>query len=509
VVDELGLDETAVGGEDEGYVPCLEEAAAGPADDTDAVAVFGEDEGFVPDGTGAASAPADDSDSLAVFGQGSGFVAKPCSEAACSCTEDWARVVGGGLGRSSWCADWTVFEGGAGQSVTGTEAIFSVTTSPPAGAQHTESSETDAPIGPPIMEYLIPLWISGPDTPTHVEWGGFIECASTSDPDSRTRLEFDWTGLSAPGDRLGFTLRVYDTFGGSVQSAFDPFPGVDVRGALMWIRLRMDASDPLHSEARARVWLDGSAEPGTWQGSISTVGEPFVPMATHTKFKLMAFARYPYSVLMHVLPITITEGCLTAPDIRTQRVYFTEWGAYTIQNDLIYGDVVFGPAVGQPGHEFRGYGAIVAEPDEVQSLAAIFIYDTGDPAVIRNISYRISNLYLAITAGPDSGAALPGAIFPVPFTVYMGEGYDQFTPPTNDLTPGPGSAAIGGGSILSQSPTTYLLPDITINTDAHIFRFYIRMDNEIYIPGPRRITMVTLNPVGSPAFIERTFEVLP
>jgi hypothetical protein len=279
VVDELGLDETAVGGEDEGYVPCLEEAAAGPADDSDAVAVFGEDEGYVPDGTGAASAPADDSDSLAVFGQGTGFVAKPCVE--------------------------------------------------------------------------------------------------------------------------------------------------------------------------------------------------------------------------------------VTPDIRTQKVFFTEWGAYTIQNDLIYGDVVFGPGVGQPGHEFRGYGAIVAEPDEVQSLAAIFIYDTGDAAVIRNISYRISNLYLAITAGPDSGAALPGAIFPVPFTVYMGEGYDQFTPPTNDLTPGPGSAAIGGGSILSQSPTTYLLPDITINTDAHIFRFYIRMDNEIYIPGPRRITMVTLNPVGSPAFIERTFEVLP
>jgi hypothetical protein len=309
VVDELGLDDLATGGEDEGYVPCDELAAADTDLGADALAVAGEDGAFVPEGTGAASDPADESDSLAIYGTSSGFVAKPCGP-ACSCTEDWARTVLGGLGRSSWCADWAVFEGGAGQAVIGTEAVFSVTTSPPAGAQHTESSELTAPIGPPIMEYLVPLWISGPDTPTHIEWGGFIECASTAGAFSRTRLEFDWTGVGSPGDRIGFTLRVYDTFGGSVQSPFDPFPGFDARGALMWIRLRMDASDPLHSEVRARVWLDGSAEPGTWQGSISTIGLPFIPLATHTKFKLMAFARYPYSVLMHVYPVEITEGCL-------------------------------------------------------------------------------------------------------------------------------------------------------------------------------------------------------
>jgi hypothetical protein len=93
VVDELGLDETAVGGEDEGYVPCLEEAAAGPADDSDAVAVFGEDEGYTPDGTLAASVPPDDTDSFAIFGQNSGFVAKPCGGCDCGITDSWTRSV--------------------------------------------------------------------------------------------------------------------------------------------------------------------------------------------------------------------------------------------------------------------------------------------------------------------------------------------------------------------------------------------------------------------------------
>jgi hypothetical protein len=107
VVDELGLDDLATGGEDEGYVPCDE----GPATDTDlgadALAVAGEDGGFTPVGTGAASAPADESDTVAIFGTSSGFVAKPCSEITCVAQDTFTRVEAFGLGTSEFGPPWT------------------------------------------------------------------------------------------------------------------------------------------------------------------------------------------------------------------------------------------------------------------------------------------------------------------------------------------------------------------------------------------------------------------
>jgi hypothetical protein len=87
VVDELGLDELATGGEDEGYVPCDELAAAETDLGADALAVAGEDGGFVPDGTGAAADPADESDSLAIYGTSSGFVPKPCFDTGLTCID--------------------------------------------------------------------------------------------------------------------------------------------------------------------------------------------------------------------------------------------------------------------------------------------------------------------------------------------------------------------------------------------------------------------------------------
>jgi hypothetical protein len=118
VVDELGLDETAVGGEDGGYVPCFEEAAAVTPLGADAVAISGEDEGFVPEGTGAASDPADDDDSFAVFGRSAGFVAKPCVEPCVDGITDRfnrTRTTVEELGTSDSTLDWLVVRNGSPQ----------------------------------------------------------------------------------------------------------------------------------------------------------------------------------------------------------------------------------------------------------------------------------------------------------------------------------------------------------------------------------------------------------
>jgi hypothetical protein len=80
VVDELGLDELASGGEDEGYVPCDELAAALVEPDADALAISGFDGAYSPPQSGASALVEPDADSLAISGFSTGFVAKPCEE---------------------------------------------------------------------------------------------------------------------------------------------------------------------------------------------------------------------------------------------------------------------------------------------------------------------------------------------------------------------------------------------------------------------------------------------
>jgi hypothetical protein len=267
VVDELGLDDLATGGEDEGYVPCDE----GPATDTDlgadALAVAGEDGGFTPVGTGAASAPADESDTVAIFGTSSGFVAKPCSEITCVAQDTFTRVEAFGLGTSEFGPPWT---SAVGSSVDGSVGHV-----------------LGGSIPRVVLPFALPVEIltkqrlnrgsGGYPTLAFDFFGGMTihKGGSPSFTNLYWQLALFVYNAGFLGDNPGIpwsdtdvVLKVLarDEIGNVGSSAEELiYSGIDVSVPVIWTRMRAESG-----RVRGRAWLDGDPEPSTY--AVETAG---------------------------------------------------------------------------------------------------------------------------------------------------------------------------------------------------------------------------------------------
>jgi hypothetical protein len=255
VVDELGLDDLATGGEDEGYVPCFEAPAADPADDSDDLAVFGEDGGHVPDGTGAASEPADESDSFAVYGTSSGFVAKPCVGDGCLGRDVFTRTVASGLGTSLFPGNPAWITAGSGR-VDGTQAI--IDGPDPFSVPLSLAGTIEILWGPMSV-----MSADGIATADCTVGGGFLPNV-TPDPDVFCEFLFGSTDSRV---KIHTRTSLGGTGASGISEAFFTVFAGDARGFDFWLKMLL-----LDRQIGIKWWLTSQPEPASYSMAPAFLG---------------------------------------------------------------------------------------------------------------------------------------------------------------------------------------------------------------------------------------------
>lgn len=249
-------DDFAVDGQDGAYVPCDELAAELDADEEGAIS--GLASGYVAQDQLASALPAQERE--AIVGSAVGFVAAPCG---CVGTDilvidDFGRVVGVG---------WS--------DATGPD--YNVTT--PAGTwvksgfgPTTESVDGDIGHSTNSGAFALPNTNMTLPLPVHTSWfvgKAWIECRwlvkttignqvwGLYSADLSKGVEW-FTNLDGTVARYGRFQSNAHTFNTSFGS------GVNVSGTPFWAALRLEAG-----VVEFKQWPDGSAEPATWEGSIT------------------------------------------------------------------------------------------------------------------------------------------------------------------------------------------------------------------------------------------------
>jgi PKD repeat protein len=170
----------------------------------------------------------------------------------------FGRTVSEGLGAADTGGDWTVTGAGTTAGVNGSAAGLSI----PAGRSGTAVLSA---VSSSATDLLTTLWPEQSPTGGGIYVSGIVRATATGDYRARVKVQADGVVLIGISKMVGGTQTLLGTQ--TVVSGLNVTAGTKVD-------LRVQALGTSPTTIRARVWAHGSAEPSTWQQSVtdSTAG---------------------------------------------------------------------------------------------------------------------------------------------------------------------------------------------------------------------------------------------